>query len=291
MPGIHDIIVLAITGLVAGVAGGLVGIGGSIIMIPVMTLMLAVDQHVAQAAAMIVNGFVAAPAAWQHWRHKAMQPAVVARLAPAAALAAIAGVWVSEWPIFAGENQIRLARIFGGFLLYTAIFNFWRMFRPAKPLDETAVEQKKTLRTVLGVGLPTGFSGGLLGVGGGIVCIPLQQLILRTRLRHAIANSSATIVFVAVVGAIVKNLALAARGVPFSASGWLAAVLIPMGFIGGLTGGKLTHVLPRFWVRLALGIVLLAASYKLLTRKALPQDAVHEPAAAVQAATAADPLV
>ena len=47
------------------------------------------------------------------------------------------------------------------------------------------------------IGVPVGLSNGLLGIGGGIMAVPLQQVLLRIPLQRAIANSSLCIVFVA----------------------------------------------------------------------------------------------
>ena len=57
-PETTELISLLALGLLAGLLGGLVGLGGSIVIIPVLTLLLHRNQHVSQAAAMIVNGDV-----------------------------------------------------------------------------------------------------------------------------------------------------------------------------------------------------------------------------------------
>ena len=55
---------LAVIGLVAGWVGGLMGVGGSLVMIPGLTLLLGSErQHLFQATAMIVNVAVVGPAA------------------------------------------------------------------------------------------------------------------------------------------------------------------------------------------------------------------------------------
>ena len=60
--------VLMCIGLVAGLLGGLLGIGGGVVMIPAIALLLGRDIHLAQAASMNVIFFVAAPAVVRHWR-------------------------------------------------------------------------------------------------------------------------------------------------------------------------------------------------------------------------------
>ena len=90
-------------GLLCGLTGGLLGIGGSIVMIPAVTELLGPDQHLYQAAAMILTFFVATPAVLQHARAGAIQAATVRRIIPPALVAVVAGVALSELPLFAGE--------------------------------------------------------------------------------------------------------------------------------------------------------------------------------------------
>ena len=52
---LSDLVILIVFGLAAGVLGGMLGVGGSIVMIPVVTLILGRNQQLSQAAAMIVN--------------------------------------------------------------------------------------------------------------------------------------------------------------------------------------------------------------------------------------------
>ena len=58
-----DYFVLVMIGLVMGVFGGLLGIGGSAVMIPAMIIFFKGNQHLYQSSAMICNFFVAVSAA------------------------------------------------------------------------------------------------------------------------------------------------------------------------------------------------------------------------------------
>src|SRR5436190_20919422 len=79
-----EIIALLVLGLVAGALGGMLGIGGSVIMIPVLTVVLRRDLQLSQAVAMIVNVFVSLPALLQHHPAKAVRWDMVGRMLPAA---------------------------------------------------------------------------------------------------------------------------------------------------------------------------------------------------------------
>ena len=61
-----DYFIYAAIGLVMGLFGGLLGIGGSVVMIPAMMIFFKPNQHLYQAAAMICNFFVAFSACLVH---------------------------------------------------------------------------------------------------------------------------------------------------------------------------------------------------------------------------------
>ena len=168
-----EILVLAFIGCIAGMFGGLLGIGGSTIMIPGMVLVFGARhgieaQHLYQAAAMLVNFFVASPSAYRHYKARAMLPPVLKLMIPAAILGSLTGVLISNLPFFSAERTIWLSRTFGVFLFYVAGYNIWRLVAQ-KPLPDVTPEQAAQLPKwkVFLVGLPVGLSGGLLGIGGG----------------------------------------------------------------------------------------------------------------------------
>ncbi len=263
-----DHIGLVLVGLAAGLLGGCLGIGGSVIMIPAMHILLGPAQHIYQGAAMIVNLFVVVPSVVQHRRAGLILGPVVRATIPAALLGVVLGVWISDSRWFHGANEIRLARIFGLFLLYEAAYNVYRLGsgRVLPDMGEEAAAGLPWWRTTLLVGLPTGLIAGLLGVGGGVLAVPLQQLVLRVPLRRAIANSAATIIVVSLVGATYKNLANARAGLEIARSLQLAGVLIPTAMVGGYFGARLTHVLPRRALRAVLVVLLLYCGMSLLKR-------------------------
>jgi len=245
-------IVPGIIGLVAGVLGGLLGIGGSLIIIPALILYFSYtaagyqgdDQHLLQAAAMITNVFVAAPSVLAHWKAGAIMRSVVIWLIPSAIVGIVTGVALSNSTVFARENGAYLAMTLCGFLVYVIGYNVYRMLRPAKSTEDKEPPPAAP-RKVICVGLVMGVFAGLLGVGGGAICVPIQQVALKIPLRRAIANSATTIPFASLVGAIHKNLTLAGHGVPIGDSLLLAAMLIPTAIVGSYFGGRLTHVLPK----------------------------------------------
>lgn len=250
---------LVLVGLVAGLSGGLMGIGGSTVMIPGMIILFgAAGQHLYQAAAMIVNFFVVAPAILQHEQAGAVLKPLTRVMAPSAVLGAIAGVYLSEQPMFRGSGQGWLQIFFSMFLLYAIAYNLIRI-RSGKRLPKMTEEDARKIPpalTILAAGLPAGLAGGLLGVGGGLIAVPAQQVFLRVPLTNAIANSASTILWSSMVGAVFKHMHLSEHGFRVRDSFFLAACLIPSAAIGSWVAAKKVHVWPVRIIR-ALFIVLM----------------------------------
>jgi len=263
------ILIVAAVGLAAGVLGGMLGIGGSVLMIPAMVLLFGqgtrdpgFNQHLYQAAAMIVNLFVIAPATYRHAKAGAVRTDVLKRLMPAAAAFIFLGVFASTLPLFDPRNTYLgatgpqwLGRLFAAFLAYVVALNLLRFLRGRR--DVEGDERLATWR-IVSIGAAMGFLAGLLGIGGGALAVPMQQVLLRLPLRQCIANSAAVICLTAGVGAVAKNLALPPACDPVD-SLTLAALLAPTAVLGGYLGGSLTHKLPTAAVRL-LFIALLATA-------------------------------
>ncbi|HEX7009392.1 MAG TPA: sulfite exporter TauE/SafE family protein [Phycisphaeraceae bacterium] len=266
------LLAIAAIGLVAGTLGGMLGVGGSVIMIPGLTLVFGYNQHLYQAAAMVVNVAVSVPAMLRHRRAGVLVPDVLQWMLPAALVSVLLGVWVSNLPMFrstagAYDGSLWLGRMLAAFLVYVIVVNIIRLRDGIRyePLEQARVTPGRSI----GIGLAMGMMSGLLGIGGGAVAVPLQQVILRLPLRQAIANSSAVICISAGVGAIYKNVTLAQHlsplGQPMSwHDGVLVALLLsPTAWIGGRLGASLTHRLPIRQVRIAFILLMIVSAWKM----------------------------
>jgi uncharacterized membrane protein YfcA len=258
-----ELALILVTGLVAGVLGGLLGIGGSIIMIPALTALLGPAQHLYQAAAMVVNMAVAIPATLRHKKAGAIRRDVVVPMIPVALVSILAGVYFSDQ--MDGDT---LRKVFAVFLAYVAIVNGWKLLRKAdaKPQDgeHRAVPKVKTGF----VAAVMGGTAGLLGIGGGIITVPLMQVILKLPLRQCIASTATVMCMSAPVGAAFKLYNLhAEHGDDENATATraliIAASLIPTAIIGSRIGARLTHTLPVAWVRAVLTVLLILGALRM----------------------------
>ena len=258
-----EIASLLALGLLAGAVGGLVGVGGSVVIIPALTLLLHTNQHLSQAVAMIINVLIPASSLLQHHRADAVRWAVVGRMLPFGLLFIIVGVELSNV-----LPSVILMRLYGVFMIWVVVHNVMQIYE-----ERGAANERPTNVSWPRVGVAgslMGFAGGLLGIGGAPVAIPLLQSLNHLPLRQAIAATSAVMVITAGVGAAEKNLALGsispAAGGPLAVhdSLRLAACLAPTAVIGALLGATLTHVLPVRWVRVAFVLLMAWATVEML---------------------------
>jgi uncharacterized membrane protein YfcA len=258
-----DLLELVVIGLAVGLAGGLFGIGGGVVLIPALTILYGPNQHLYQSAALIVNFFVAVPAVYQHLRARAIHGRLVGWLVPVVIVSVLAGVLMSEAPIFSGAGEAWLRLVFAGFLVFAAMVEVLHIIRPI-PAESWAVGTQPAVALsgprMFSVAVPTGLIAGLLGVGGGVLAVPLQRRLLHVPLRNAIANSAAMIIATSLFGACTKNYAYYQGHAGSLEAVALALMVAPAAVTGSLVGARLTHRLRLMTLRvLFIALLLLAA--------------------------------
>lgn len=253
-----------LAGIIAGALGGMMGIGGSIIIIPALILLTSyhgnysgTTQHLIQAVGMLCNVFISLPAAIGHWRSGAVTKSIVSNLVPAAIIGIILGVSVSNISFFAGDNGKYLTILLGVFLFYVGIYNLILILRPTRKQDFSADNITFSRPKTIASGLFVGLLSGLLGIGGGSVCIPCQQVFLKVPLRNAIANSSCTIVSIVLIGAIYKNATLAHHGLNWREAITITACIVPLSIVSSYFATKLTHNINQRLLQILFTILLI----------------------------------
>ncbi|MFB3890642.1 MAG: sulfite exporter TauE/SafE family protein [Phycisphaerae bacterium] len=259
--------ILAAVGLLTGVLGGMLGVGGSSIMLPAMVVILGThlngleQTHQYMAVAMIVNFLLSVPSVLAHWKNKAIWPSFVKYLMVGGLCGVLVGVWASQF-----VNGQYLRWFLGFFFVYVAAENLLRAWRGSKSNRASRHHVEKTSwLPKLSLGTGVGLFAGMTGLGGGALAVPAQQYIFNIPIRNAIANSSALIASMAWLGAITKNVQLVHHPEMGTVvrSLIIAAFLAPPAMIGSYAGGHLTHSLPLRFVRAAFGLMILAATYKM----------------------------
>lgn len=263
-----EILVRTALGLLAGCVGGLAGLGGSIIMLPALAMIYGYNDesktrhHVYMAAAMWVNVIVALSATIRHKQKKAARRDLLVVLIPAMGLGMVGGVLLS------GESEGRWSLIaFAVFIWAYCIYNIITTIRkiPDHPDDSPTPRAWKILIIGFGVGMISGY----LGIGGGILLVPILQLA-KLPLRHAIAGSAGAMWISSIIGASMKLYSLPSihndDGIALTISGAMGFA-IPMGvgaLVGAYLGAVLAHKLRLPHLKLTIALILAVASVRMV---------------------------
>lgn len=271
--GAFEIFELLGVGALAGVLGGLLGVGGGIVMIPAMVIVLGdlygPDSFHAFKQAAISTSLVLSVTAIQRHREAG---AIVYRMLPGIVPLALVGVLVGVLlaSTMVGQYTAMLRRLFGGFLeLVVVIYLYqeWQARRGVVHLCDSCPMPGRRALIGMVVGLPAGIIAGLLGVGGGIWAVPSQRLLFGVRIRNAIANSACMILFVSAatsLGLSIHNARLGHEPSLVASGWWLTLWLAPGALVGGWIGAGLTHRLPVRWLRYAFQALLAVTGVRLI---------------------------
>lgn len=267
-------VALLLIGSGAGVLGGLLGIGGGLVMIPAMVLVFddfgsrpygSNSLHLYKLAALATAVVLSIPAVRQHARAGAVVPAMLKGIIPLGLVGSVLGVALAR--LFADEQTDILRRAFGVFMLLVVASNVWQARRLGAAGDygcDRCPVPTRWVRIGTTVGLPAGLISGLLGVGGGVVAVPVQHFLLGVRFPSAIANSACMIIALATGGTIAQAVAIGGmEGITVPQGFLLAACLAPGAIVGGSFGAKLTHRLPVRWLRNGFYVVLVVTGLRL----------------------------
>ncbi|MBF0444825.1 MAG: sulfite exporter TauE/SafE family protein [Magnetococcales bacterium] len=115
------------------------------------------------------------------------------------------------------------------------------------------------------LGLPMGIISGILGITGGVVEVPLQRYIAGVPLRNAIANSAVLVFFASIVGSAVA-LTHGVQSGSFSLETplFMALILIPGAYIGGLIGAWLTTVVSLNILRWLYAVLMFGVAVRMV---------------------------
>ncbi len=224
-------LLLTISGLVSGILAGLLGIGGGTVLVP---LQLAFGYTPLQAVATSSLAIVitATSGTIQNWRMGFINIKQVILLGIPAVITAYfsAGLAKSIPP----KNQLVA---FGILLLFTIYLVDLRKNLSKKQEAETEQNQSKISSIISRIvtGGIAGILAGIFGVGGGVIMVPLQIILLGETIKVAIQTS---------LGVIVMSSLSAATRHAFEGNILLVPGLI-LGF-GGLIGAQIsTRFLPK----------------------------------------------
>ncbi len=231
------ILALLITGALVGLVSGLLGVGGCFIMIPVQFWILTamgIDPTIAIRVAFGTNLLVVFPTAisgtFRHHKKEVVLWKQAIILGLTSMLFTFAGAYLA-----AQLSGKILKIIFGLAILLGAL----RMIT-ARPVRVKGEPHANAITYIL-LGAIFGFVTGLIGIGGGVLIVPLMVIFLNYHMHEAVGTSTAVMIFTSLGGAIAYILyGLNASGLPPYSLGYvnflqwvlLAGTSIPMAQLG-----------------------------------------------------------
>lgn len=234
-------------GLIAGIFGGLVGLGGGVVMIPLMVGFLKMSQHKAHGTSLVALVFTGVSGAITYALKGSIDIVASILIATTAIFTARAGARYAhalpEW---------KLKRSFGTFLIFVSVLLLLKPF--LSNATGTATGFTKII-VLLVTGIFTGFLSGMMGVGGGTVMVPAIVLLAGIGQHTAQGISLLAMIPAGAVGAVthwrlgnvISNLLIG---------------LIPGIFFGTYIGGTLAHMLPDNTLRVIFAIVLIWTGFR-----------------------------
>ncbi len=248
------ILLLILLGLFAGAWGALVGLGGGIILVPVLSLWFGLPIKTAVGISLVcviaTSSAAAAVYVQRHWTDL--------RLGMVLELATVLGAITGAMVVTLLSDRI-VKGLFGGFLVYAAVMMLRQRAESSEEKNGSLpAYEVRNYPLGLAVSYLAGSASGMLGIGGGPIKVPMMYLFMGVPLRVAAATSN----FMIGVTASASAFLYYARGdmvVP------VAAPLAVGVFAGALAGSKLSPRLRSRWIRWLLMPVLVYLALLMLS--------------------------
>ena len=247
------VVAALVAGFGAGVLSALLGIGGAVITTPVVRLLGGTPiEAVGSTVPAIVPGAISG--AWRYTREGMVEWSLALPLGIAGAVMAVLGALTSD--VVSGRLLMVLT---AAVMLWAGISVIVKLRSGGGAMDPTAGGDSDGSHSVPLVGMLgalAGFVAGLLGVGGGIVLVPVLTGPLHVPMRRAVASSLVAV-------AIFQVPALATH-VVLGHVNWALALPLMAGVVpGAQIGAHLTVVATDRTIRILFGllIVVLAIVY------------------------------
>ncbi len=173
-------ILASIGALFIGITLGLLGSGGSILTVPVLTYVVGQETKLAIAGSLMIVGIISAFAAIPYAREKLVKWRTVVVFGLPGILGAAAGAWSAHFVSDA------LQMLFFATLLLVASY---LMFKPVKLQDPGSEGPERAMIKIAIDGFLVGSVTGLVGVGGGFLIIPALVLLGGMSMRLAVGTS------------------------------------------------------------------------------------------------------
>lgn len=262
---------LAAFGFLVGVLTGLFGVGGGFMVVPLLRLIFGIDYQLAVGSSLCFTLGAGASGAARHFRLRNFEPRSMAFLGAASMIGAILGGIINETLkdyVNPRSYDMSMHGLFVIMLLATAYVTFTGVgssgsrrsllqMLPVGPRIKlpTAKLAGVSLPGMVAVGLFIGLMTGMMGIGGGVLYVPLLILVVGLSPHQAVGTSLGVVVFGSIAGtvkyALIDQVSL-----------WIAMALLVGSTLGIQVGAHLLRNMSGTKLRRSFaGLVLLVAVF------------------------------
>ena len=233
-------------GFVAGVLGSILGLGGGIIVVPVLTF-FGYSPTLAASSSLFAAFSNAVASTTAYTKQKRIEYSIGLKLGLLSVPGTILGAYISS------EITPSLFKIlFGLVLIISAIYIFINRKIESKQTNKS----KLLMLFVTSASFFAGIISSLFGIGGGIVFVPLMVIVMGLAMKQAAPTSQFVLLFASAAG-LVAHSAL-------GHSDFYQALFLAAGaFAGGLVGARLSVDIKEKRLKILVSIVMVIASIKL----------------------------
>jgi len=249
LPGL---IVLLITGFIAGTLGGLLGIGGCVIIMPVIRFGFNFAPPLMVGTSLAAVVFTSASGAWNNWRMSNVDKTTTLTFASSGVIGIIIGSLVFS---SIAQYGSLLDLLIGLAFIWPALRMLNEGLFPknvSESIDNKVPGSKMAKSTI---GSSVGFLTGITGLCGGYALVPLSVYTLKSNMKIAIGTSLASFLWFALLGAAIKYYE-GFVDVPAAITLGIAAA------IGAAYGVKLMQKLNTPVLKLIFGVIITYVSIK-----------------------------
>ncbi len=259
------VLALAATGAIAGILSGLLGVGGGIVVVPVLFWVFAalgypadLGMQVAVGTSLVTVAFTALTAARSHHKRGSVDMQIVRRWAPWMALGALCGGTVAG--VVKGDV---LMLVFGLVALLVA----WNMALPKTRLFAPALPERTGVQPALAGGV--GLVSSMMGIGSGTIGVPLMTAF-SVPVHRAVGTAAALGLVIGVPGALAMLVTgFGVDGRPPVSMGYInlvaVALILPLSVLVAPLGTRLAHSLEPVWIKRAFAVFLCLTAIRMLS--------------------------
>ncbi len=233
-------------GFVAGLLGSIIGLGGGIIIVPVLTF-LGFPPTAAASNSLFAAFSNAAASSLSYARQKRIEYSIGLKLGLLSVPGSVFGALIST------DITPSLFKIlFGLILILSSIYIFSKRNFESKDYNKS----KQVMLIAVGASFLAGIISGLFGIGGGIIFVPVLIILIGLTMKNAAPTSQFILLFASSSGLITHSI----LGHP----DFYQSLLLASGaFFGGLVGARLSLEIKETGLRILIMIVMIAAAVKL----------------------------